>query len=99
MLNHNSNYVLSQGLGGHYEVSSSTNKIDEAYGLSVNTSGATSSIGINNTVAKDSTTVGAAIGIDNNAPSEAINTTHGGASGVRTIFSFAADSAEEVQRG
>ena len=27
-----------------------------------------------------------------NAPSEAINTTHGGASGVRTIFSFAADS-------
>ena len=31
-----------------------------------------------------------------NAPSEAINTTHGGASGVRTIFSFAADSAESA---
>ena len=31
-----------------------------------------------------------------NAPSEAINTTHGGASGVRTIFSFADDSAESA---
>ena len=31
-----------------------------------------------------------------NAPSEAINTTHGGENGVRTIFSFAADSAESA---
>jgi hypothetical protein len=75
ILKHDSSYALDQGMGGYYEVSSSTNKINETYGVTISTSGGTQNMGVNNTVTKDSTTPGSAIGISNTVQNTGATTT------------------------